>query len=51
MHSLSANYPQADGRFWMGFGDHDINVFTVLKNLGLLSEQPVKIAGGPRSCR
>jgi saccharopine dehydrogenase-like NADP-dependent oxidoreductase len=30
----------------MGFGDHYINVFTVLKNLGLLSEQPVKTAEG-----
>lgn len=46
VHSLSANYPQADVRFWMGFNDHYINVFTVLKNLGLLSEQPVKTAEG-----
>lgn len=46
IHSLSANYPQADVRFWMGFGDHYINVFTVLKNLGLLSEQPVLTAEG-----
>ncbi|MEF3048064.1 saccharopine dehydrogenase family protein [Pseudotabrizicola sp. L79] len=46
VHSLSANYPQADVRFWMGFGDHYINVFTVLKNLGLLSEKPVKTAEG-----
>ena len=46
VHSLAANYPQADIRFWMGFGDHYINVFTVLKNLGLLSEQPVKTAEG-----
>ncbi len=30
----------------MGFGDHYINVFTVLKNLGLLSEQPVTTAEG-----
>jgi saccharopine dehydrogenase-like NADP-dependent oxidoreductase len=36
----------ADVRFWMGFGDHYINVFTVLKNLGLLSEKPVKTAEG-----
>ncbi len=36
----------ADVRFWMGFGDHYINVFTVLKNIGLLSEQPVKLAEG-----
>ena len=46
VHSLAANYPDADVRFWMGFGDHYINVFTVLKNLGLLSEQPVKTAEG-----
>jgi saccharopine dehydrogenase-like NADP-dependent oxidoreductase len=46
VHSLSARYPGADVRFWMGFGDHYINVFTVLKNLGLLSEQPVKTAEG-----
>nr|WP_284040830.1 saccharopine dehydrogenase family protein [Phaeovulum sp. NW3] len=46
VHSLAARYPQADVRFWMGFGDHYINVFTVLKNLGLLSEKPVKTAEG-----
>ncbi|WP_417676936.1 saccharopine dehydrogenase family protein [Pseudodonghicola sp.] len=46
VHSLAANYPQADVRFWMGFGEHYINVFTVLQNLGLLSEQPVKTAEG-----
>lgn len=46
VHSLSANFPDADVRFWMGFGDHYINVFTVLKNLGLLSEKPVTTAEG-----
>lgn len=46
VHSLAVNYPQADIRFWMGFGDHYINVFTVLQNLGLLSEQPVMTAEG-----
>ena len=46
VHSLATNYPQADVRFWMGFGDHYINVFTVLKNIGLLSEQPVMTAEG-----
>ncbi len=46
VHSLAVNYPGADVRFWMGFGDHYINVFTVLKNLGLLSEQPVRTAEG-----
>ncbi len=46
VHSLSARYPQADVRFWMGFGEHYINVFTVLQKLGLLSEQPVTLADG-----
>lgn len=46
VHSLSSRYRDADVRFWMGFGDHYINVFTVLKNLGLLSEKPVKTAEG-----
>lgn len=46
LHSLASRHPQADLRFWMGFGEHYINVFTVLNNLGLLSEQPVKTAEG-----
>ena len=46
VHSLSARYADADVRFWMGFGAHYINVFTVLKNLGLLSEHPVTTAEG-----
>ena len=46
VHSLAKNMDGANVRFWMGFGDHYINVFTVLKSLGLLSEQPVKTAEG-----
>lgn len=46
IHSLHKNLNVPNIRFWMGFGDHYINVFTVLKNLGLLSEQPVKTAEG-----
>lgn len=46
VHSLAARYPDADVRFWMGFGDHYINVFTVLNTLGLLSEKPVTTAEG-----
>ncbi|WAP70269.1 saccharopine dehydrogenase family protein [Jiella pelagia] len=46
IHSLSARYSQADVRFWMGFGERYVQVFTVLKNLGLLSEQPVTTAEG-----
>ena len=46
LHSLSRNLDVPDIRFWMGFGEHYINVFTVLKNLGLLSEHPVTTAEG-----
>ncbi|WP_111638311.1 saccharopine dehydrogenase family protein [Marinomonas shanghaiensis] len=46
VHSLSQNLNVPNVRFWMGFGEHYINVFTILKNLGLLSEQPVKTAEG-----
>jgi saccharopine dehydrogenase-like NADP-dependent oxidoreductase len=46
LHSLSKNIDANSIRFWMGFGDHYLNVFSVLKNLGLLSEQPVKTAEG-----
>ena len=33
IHSLSQNLGVPNIRFWMGFGEHYINVFTVLKNL------------------
>jgi saccharopine dehydrogenase-like NADP-dependent oxidoreductase len=46
IHSLSKNLDVPNIRFWMGFGEHYITVFTVLNNLGLLSEQPVKTAEG-----
>ncbi len=46
VHSLSKHLDVPNIRFWMSFGDHYINVFTVLNNLGLLSEQPVKTAEG-----
>jgi saccharopine dehydrogenase-like NADP-dependent oxidoreductase len=46
IHSLSQILKVPNIRFWMGFGDHYINVFTVLKNLGLLSERPVRTAEG-----
>lgn len=46
IHSLSRNLNVPDIRFWMGFGERYITVFTVLKNLGLLSEQPVRLADG-----
>ncbi|MBU2102047.1 MAG: saccharopine dehydrogenase family protein [Candidatus Omnitrophota bacterium] len=46
LHSLSKNIDAASIRFWMGFSDHYLNVFTVLTNLGLTSEKPVKTAEG-----
>jgi len=46
LHSLSKNIDANSIRFWMGFSDHYINVFTVLTNLGLTSEKPVKTAEG-----
>ncbi len=46
VHSISQNMGIPNVRFWMGFGDRYVQVFTVLKNLGLLSEQPVKTAEG-----
>lgn len=46
LHSLHKNLNVPNIRFWMGFGDHYINVFGVLKNLGLLSEQPITTAEG-----
>ncbi|UOK36599.1 saccharopine dehydrogenase family protein [Pseudomonas palleroniana] len=46
VHSLSKNLDVPNVRFWMSFGEHYINVFTVLKNLGLLSEKPVTTAEG-----
>ena len=46
IHSLSKNLDVPNIRFWMGFGEHYINVFTVLNNLGLLSEKPIKTAEG-----
>ena len=46
LHSLSQNIDAESIRFWMGFSDHYINCFSVLKNIGLLSEQPVRTAEG-----
>lgn len=46
LHSLSRNIDANSIRFWMGFGDHYINVFTVLRTLGLLSHLPVTLDTG-----
>lgn len=46
LHSLSKNIDANSIRFWMGFGNHYINVFTVLRTLGFLSHLPVKLSTG-----
>lgn len=46
LHSLFKNIDANSIRFWMGFGNHYINVFTVLRTLGLLSHLPVKLHDG-----
>ncbi|MFH1046289.1 MAG: saccharopine dehydrogenase family protein [Candidatus Omnitrophota bacterium] len=46
LHSLSKNIDANSIRFWMGFSDHYINVFSVLVNLGLTSEKPIKTNEG-----
>lgn len=46
LHSLSKHLKIPNLRFWMSFSEHYINVFNVLNNLGLLSEQPVVTAEG-----
>ncbi len=46
LHSLFKNIDANSIRFWMGFSDHYINCFSVLKNIGLLSERPVTTAEG-----
>ena len=46
LHSLSRNIDANSIRFWMGFGDHYINVFNVLTNVGMTSVKPVKLADG-----
>ncbi|MDR1784158.1 MAG: saccharopine dehydrogenase family protein [Endomicrobium sp.] len=46
IHSLSKNIDANSIRFWMGFSDHYINCFSVLRNIGLLSEKPIKTKEG-----
>ncbi|SCY84219.1 Saccharopine dehydrogenase C-terminal domain-containing protein [Rhizobium sp. NFACC06-2] len=45
-HSLSQHFKGANVRFWMGFSDHYMKVFGVLKSLGMPSELPVVTADG-----
>ncbi len=47
LHSLPFNIPAKRIEFWMGFNDQYINCFNVLKELGLLSSEPVQVQGKP----
>jgi len=46
LHSLSKNIDANSIRFWMGFGNHYINIFTVLRTLGFLSHLSVTLTTG-----
>ncbi|QRN41820.1 MAG: saccharopine dehydrogenase [Neisseriaceae bacterium] len=46
IHSMSQTLGVPNIRFWMGFSAHYMNVFMVLKSLGLLSERKIKTAEG-----
>jgi len=43
IHSLPTFIDANSIRFWMGFNDHYINVFNVLKNCGLLNWDPIPL--------
>lgn len=45
MHSLPHTLKVKNVRFWMGFSDHYIRVFTVLNKLGLLSNREIDVDG------
>lgn len=45
LHSLALNIEAERIEFWMGFSERYIEVFSVLKNLGLLSPDPVDVEG------
>jgi len=47
LHSLARNIRAQRIEFWMGFNDRYIQVFTTLKELGLLSHRPVDVEGTP----
>ena len=46
VHSLPSFIDASSIRFWMGFSDHYINCFNVLKGIGLLGCHPVRTAEG-----
>ncbi len=46
VHSISQHIPLKRITFWMGFGDHYINCFRVLLNVGMLRHDPVTTTDG-----
>jgi saccharopine dehydrogenase-like NADP-dependent oxidoreductase len=46
IHSLPLNIEAGNIRFWMGFGEHYINCFNVLKNIGMLSPEKIMTTDG-----
>jgi saccharopine dehydrogenase-like NADP-dependent oxidoreductase len=46
IHSLPVNLDVDTVRFWMGFSEHYMSCFNVLKNIGLLSRKPITTAEG-----
>lgn len=46
VHSLAVNMNVRNIRFWMGFDDHYINCFNVLKNTGFLNNKPITTCDG-----
>lgn len=47
IHSLAMHTGARRVEFWMAFGEHYLEVFEVLKNLGLLGVDPVNVEGQP----
>jgi saccharopine dehydrogenase-like NADP-dependent oxidoreductase len=45
IHSLWVNTGAPHVEFWMGFGEHYLEVFEVLHRLGLLGHEPVNVEG------
>jgi saccharopine dehydrogenase (NAD+, L-lysine-forming) len=43
VHSLSMHMPEADIEFWMRIGDNFMSTFNVLRKIGLLSVDPVRV--------
>lgn len=43
IHSLALNIPARRIEFWMGFGDHYLKCFEVLREIGMLSHEAIEV--------